>query len=243
VNGVGTKDQLPDDVDGAKTLSYLRSVQKSVDRITSTAPASLGLHPLVYFYTRSGAFQPVAFLAVMQLVKKLDDKRKLDDFTRVRREFEDFIVAHKEAFTLIVKSQGSGGRSRPALEDFMWQALEGLWARKNDQQIIEGMASDNRFRFFATPAPIRTPATSSKRSFSTSTKSAVFVADLVKNGARCGVCQGLLHRNSIQTDHITRKADGGGAHIQNGQLTHPYCNSTYKERSIALASGDQLKFS
>lgn len=243
VNGVGTKDQLPEDADGARTLSYLEAVQKSVERITTTAPASLGLHPLIYFYTRGGAFQAVAFLAVMQLVKKLAEKRKLDDFTRVRRAFEDFLVAHKEAFTLIVKSQGSGGRSRPALEDFMWQSLEGFWAGKSDQEIIEGMASDNRFRFFATPAPIRAPATSnSKRSFSTSTKSAVFVADLVKSGARCGICGGLLHRNSIQTDHIARKADGGGAHIGNGQLAHPYCNSTYKERSTVVVSGAQKQF-
>jgi hypothetical protein len=239
VNSVGSKDTLPDDADGAKTLNYVEAVQKRIEKITTTAPASLGLHPLVYFYTRGGAFQPVAFLAVLQLVKKMAERHKLDEFTRVRRLFEDFIVAHKEAFTLIVKSQGSGGRSRPALEDFMWQALEGLWAGKNDKEIIEGMATDNRFRFFATPAPIRAASSGSKRSFSTSTKSAVFIADLAKNGARCGICGGLLHRNSIQTDHISRKADGGDADIGNGQLAHPYCNSTYKERSNALTGGPE----
>lgn len=185
----------------------------------------------MYFYTRGGAFQPIAFLAVSQLVKRLAEGQRLDDFTRVRQSFENFLVAHKEAFTLIVKSQGAGAKSRPALQDFLWQALEGLWADLEDQQIIDGMASDSRFRFFANSAPIREPeAGKGKRDFNSATKSAAFVADLVKNGARCGICGGLMHRNSMTTDHVERKADGGGAHFGNAQLAHPYCNTTYKER-------------
>lgn len=230
VNGVGAKDPLLVDADGAKTLSFLGSVQKRLERITTTSAGSLGLHPLVYFYTRGGAFQPIAFLAVMQLVRKLADKGQLDEFTRVRRAFEDFLVAHKEAFTLIVKSQGAGARSRPALEEFMSRALEGLWEGRSDSEIIERMATDARFRFFTSPAPIR-ESENGKRAFSTSTKSAAFVSELVNSGTRCGVCGGLMHRNSMTTDHIERKIDGGGAHFANAQITHPYCNTTYKENA------------
>lgn len=234
VNGVGAKDSLPADPDGAKTLQYLQTVWKRLERITTTSAGSLGLHPLIYFYTRGGAFQPAAFLAVLQLVKRLADKGRLDEFTRVRRVFEDFLVAHKEAFTLIVSSQGAGARSRPALEDFMSLGLDGLIAGKSDTEIIGEMASDSRFRFLVTPAPIR-HGNGGKRDFSTSTKSAAFVSELVQNGARCGICRGLMHRNSMTTDHIERKADGGGAHSGNAQIAHPYCNTTYKE---ALARGD-----
>lgn len=230
VNGIGPKDPLLVDPDGAKTLQFLQAVQKRLERITTTSAGSLGLHPLVYFYTRGGAFQPVAFLAVLQLVRRLADKRQLDEFTRVRRSFEDFLVAHKEAFTLIVKNLGAGPRSRPALEDFMSLALEGLWAGNSDAEIIEGMAADNRFRFFATPAPIRV-GDGGKRNFSTSTKSAAFINELVQSGARCGICGGLMHRNSMTTDHLERKADGGGAHSGNAQVAHPYCNTTYKENA------------
>jgi hypothetical protein len=230
VNGIGPKDPLLDDADGARTVQFLQNVQKRLERITTTSAGSLGLHPLVYFYTRGGAFQPVAFLAALQVVQKLVDKGQLDDFTRVRRSFEDFLAAHKEAFTLIVKNLGAGHRSRPALEDFMTLALEGLWAGKDDAEIIAGMATDNRFRFFATPMPIREGG-DGKRNFSNSTKSAAFVSELTQNGARCGICDGLLHRNSMTTDHIERKADGGGAHSGNAQVTHPYCNTTYKENA------------
>ncbi len=228
VNGVGPKQPLNDDVDGQLTLAYLQAVHKRIERITTTFPGSLGLHPLVYFYTRGGAFQPVAFLAVLQIVKKLVDGSRLNDFIRVRRQFEDFLVAHKEAFTLIVKSQGAGAKSRPALEDFLWLTLEGLWAGKNDPEIIEGMSSDKRFRFFATPAPARDGNAGTSHAFSTATKSAAFVIELVHSGVRCALCDGLLHRNSITTDHIVRKQDGGSASGQNAQLSHPYCNTTYK---------------
>ena len=236
VNGIGPKDQLLADPDGAKTLQFLHTVQSQLERITTTSAGALGLHPLVYFYTRGGAFQPVAFLAVLQVVQKLAHKGRLDDFTRVRRQFEDFLVAHKEAFTLIVKNLGAGHRSRPALEDFMTIALDGLWDGKSDADIIAGMVTDNRFRFFATPAPIRGDG-SGKRNFSDSTKSAAFISELVQNGARCGICGGLMHRNSMTTDHIERKTDGGSAHLGNAQVTHPYCNSTYKERAAIRAAG------
>ncbi|MDX8518746.1 GmrSD restriction endonuclease domain-containing protein [Mesorhizobium dulcispinae] len=229
VNGVGAKDSLAPDVDGSETLRYITTVQGRIERITTNEPESLGLHPLVYFYTRGGAFQPIAFLAVMQLVKKLVERGQLDDFTRVRRSFEDFLLAHKEAFTLIVKRQGSGPRSRPALEDFLEMGLRGLWEGKVDAQIIEGMSADNRFSFFATPASIRESDGGSGR-FNRSVKSAAFVAELAQSGIRCGICGGLLHRNSMHTDHKVERSLGGGAHSGNAQVTHPYCNTGYKTR-------------
>lgn len=235
VNGIGSKDALEKDQTGELTLKFMRAVLKRVQRITTTEPGSLGLHPLVYFYSRGGTFQPVAFLAVSQLVKHLAERDELARFTEVRRSFEAFVMRHKEAFTLIVKRQGAGHRSRPAVEEFLVLALEGLWEGKSDSKIIEAMSADNRFRFFATPAPIRDPG--SDKSFSDSVKSAAFVAELAVNGVRCAICGGLLHRNSMHTDHIMRKADGGGAHSGNAQVTHPYCDSTYKEQKMVSATG------
>jgi hypothetical protein len=189
----------------------------------------------VYFYTRGGAFQPIAFLAMSQVIRRLGERGQLDRFTDVRRAFEDFLMKHKEAITLIVKRQGAGGRSRPAVEAFLELILAGLWDGKSDGQIIESMTADSRFSFFATPAPIR-EGDSGKRSFSSSVKSAAFVTELLNSGVRCAICDGLLHRNSMHTDHIIRKEDGGGAHGSNAQVTHPYCNSTYKEKRAGRAA-------
>lgn len=57
--GKGTKDKLTPDVDGGQTVRYLKSVLKTVLRITGKEPTSLGLHPVVYFYTKRGDVLPL----------------------------------------------------------------------------------------------------------------------------------------------------------------------------------------
>lgn len=49
-----------------------------------------------------------------------------------------------------------------------------------------------------------------------------------KKAPRCAICGGLLHTHSISIDHIQRKRDGGLGCVENGQLTHPYCNTGVK---------------
>ena len=66
------------------------------------------------------------------------------------------------------------------------------------------------------------------KDFSSEKKSEVFIREAIESAVKCSVCGGLLHRNSITIDHIERKQDGGLGTPDNGQLAHPYCNSTYK---------------
>ena len=229
-NDMSQNEKHTADVSGDDTIRYLKSVWKNIKRVTTTDPGSLGLHPLVYFYTRGGTFQPIAFLAVMQFVRTLIDRKKLREFTGIRKEYEAFITKYKEAFTLIVKSQGAGARSLPALIGFLNLVFDGLVETKTEADLLAEISSDNRFRFLSTPAPVRgAKLDHGARKFSSSVKSATFVAELMENGVRCAICGALLHRNSMSTDHIARKAEGGSASSQNAQLTHPFCNSTYKE--------------
>lgn len=57
-----TDEPMPADLDGAGTLNYLRRVRKLTQFVLSNEPHSFGLHPLLYFYSPSGVFQPAAFL-------------------------------------------------------------------------------------------------------------------------------------------------------------------------------------
>lgn len=232
VNSLGKGDGLAKDPDGSDTIRFLKVVKKRLEQVTTNHPGSVGLHPLVYFYTRGGSFQPTAFFAALEMVHRLFERGKVDDFCRVRQDYESFLLRHKEAFSLIVTSLGSGGRSRPAMEEFFEKSLEGFWQGKSADEIATEMAQDNRFRFLTAPAPVRGRG-SSKKGFDASAKSAAFIAALQREGVRCGICGGLLHRNSVTTDHVERRADGGGNHWQNGQPSHPYCNSGYKERQAS----------
>jgi hypothetical protein len=221
------KDHLNKDEDGTQTISFLQAVKKKVARITTTEPGSLGLHPLVYFYTRGGKFQPISFLAIVPVIDRLIDQGNLDRFIDVREKFENFLMNHKEAFTLIVKRQGSGARSQPAIENFIEKAIQEFWKGKNEKEVLDELAKDRRFSLLVTPQPVR-EGDNSSRDFSSSVKTAAFVSELTRNGAKCGICGTLVHRNSMHTDHKIEKSKGGSAHQRNAQITHPYCDSTYK---------------
>ena len=54
---------LPPDETGERTIEALESVKRRLMMVSTNAPGSLGLHPLVYYYARSGAFLSNAFLA------------------------------------------------------------------------------------------------------------------------------------------------------------------------------------
>ncbi|MCK9897983.1 DUF262 domain-containing protein, partial [Frankia sp. AgB32] len=103
---VGPSRVLEDDLDGATTLKCMQAVRRTAARISGKEPGSLGLHPAVYFYSATGRFQPSSFLATVGLVKELETQRKFADFTRVRADFENFLVQHKYFLNQIVHSFG-----------------------------------------------------------------------------------------------------------------------------------------
>jgi hypothetical protein len=120
--GGSAKDQFPKDNDGTETTKYLKRVERTVSRITGKDSTSLGLHPVVYFYTRGGAFSPWAFLAWAQIIDRLFTQKKVNEFCDVRQELERFLLANKWAMTEIIHKNGSGIRSIPWLERY-WSAV------------------------------------------------------------------------------------------------------------------------
>jgi hypothetical protein len=66
------------------------------------------------------------------------------------------------------------------------------------------------------------------KDFSSERKSAIYINETLNAAPKCKICRGYIHRNSISIDHIIRKQDGGLGTIENGQLTHPFCNTGIK---------------
>ncbi|HEY3875436.1 MAG TPA: HNH endonuclease signature motif containing protein, partial [Candidatus Kapabacteria bacterium] len=48
-----------------------------------------------------------------------------------------------------------------------------------------------------------------EKAFDRETKSGVFLKKAMSQAMRCSICGGYIHRNSITTDHVIRKEDGG----------------------------------
>jgi hypothetical protein len=87
------ENSLPDDVDGSATIAFLRKVRKAALLVSGDYAGSLGLHPVVYFYSATGRFQPAAFLAAIRFVLDLKERDGLFPFTEHRRDFEEFFGA------------------------------------------------------------------------------------------------------------------------------------------------------
>lgn len=220
------KDALPEDIDGSKTIELLNKTLKVVERITSTKPASLGVHPVVYSYTRGGSFQAAAFLATAQFLTNLSDKRRLTAFTNVRKDFEDFLIKYKEFITQIVHKYGSGNRSVFRILQYYELVLQGYLESKSEGDILNGFAHTELS--FLSPNEESESAGDGGKKFSHGVKSAAFIRDAMQGVLRCSICQAALHRNSIQIDHKVRRREGGSGQLSNAAPVHPFCNSTVK---------------
>lgn len=225
-NDVNVGDALIDDPDGNDTVNYLMSTKKLLNRITGTHPSSLGLHPIVYFYSNAGRYQPTAFFAIIQLIKDFGVKNQFKQFTEIRNEFENFLLKYKHFINQITLKYGSGLKGYQQVKDVFMFVIEDQINNKKEGEILTHIASDSRFGYLQPNEP--GTATEVGSQFSTDTKSAAFLRDALKEPIRCGICGGLIHYNSISIDHIKRREDGGIGAIDNAQLSHPYCNTTFK---------------
>jgi hypothetical protein len=222
------KETLPTDVDGSITIKYLDRVTDLVCRITGQHPASMGLHPLVYFYNRSGAFQPVTFFAMVRILEKLSKRGNLEVFSLYRGKLEDFLVEHREGASNIIHRKGSGQRSLPWMQEYFELILDCIASGQETKDIIKTIAKTPEWEFLAEKrGPSQTAESKFGTSFSRDTKSAAII-DGLKSTRRCDICHGFLHRNSIHIDHIQEKSKGGTGEFSNAQPAHPFCDSTYK---------------
>ena len=215
-----------DDTDGQSTISYLKNCQKVLNRVTGTHPSSLGLHPVVYFYSSTGRYQPTAFFAVLELVKDMERAGSFKSFISVRRKFEEFFLKYKMLPLQVVYKHGSGTKGYLPLKELFAFIISSLQTGRNENETIESMSKETRFSYLQPHESLE--ASSAGVDFNTETKSAAFLRDALEEPLRCGICGGLIHYNSISLDHIQRKQDGGLGTVQNAQLSHPFCNTGFK---------------
>jgi hypothetical protein len=219
------KESLVIDEDGTKTVSFLNSVSGLLGRISGHGSQSLGLHPLAYFYSRTGTFQPVAFFAMAKLLEKLDNSQRLIEFTKIRASFEEYLTTQRDGMSIIIHRLGSGSRSLAWMQSYFERILAGLWEGKTIEQIKAGFADERDWAFITQPpGPSAHESSKTGGRFNRNTKSAAVIAGIY-NVRRCALCGGFVHRNSQQVDHAQDKQADGSGEFHNAQVTHPYCNS------------------
>ncbi|MGB7443718.1 MAG: DUF262 domain-containing protein [Coleofasciculaceae cyanobacterium] len=225
VNGLEVDDQLGDDSTGDTTIKLLNKCRKVAQRINSNHPSSLGLHPIVYFYTRAGKPKVGSFYGVVTWILHLEKSKSFSNFTETRKDFE-WVIWQDDMIPQIVR-KSSAVKAREKVKGFYQQIIEKLSQGVDKKNVIKEIVTEKRFGSLKRTTRGNTSEVKGK-SFSRETKSAAYIRDALPGSPRCKICDGYLPSSFNSVDHKIRKADGGLATLDNAQLTHPYCNTTFK---------------
>lgn len=227
VNYISNKNESAD-TSGDQTIKILKSLKTILAVLNSKEDGSLGLHPIIYFYSKQGNFKPAMFYAVFLFVKDLYEKKKLKEFTSVRKFFEHIVYKHDYVFDQINRDLRSSKKSARVVADLYYEIMNMIIKNKTlEIEQIEKVFLD----LIKTKFPkLKTESNDDEEVFSKSSnlKAARFIVDSVENINACGICGGALHTNSISLDHLTRVREGGQNTVDNSQLAHPFCNTGYK---------------
>lgn len=219
------KEKIDDDVSGEDTLKYLQKARKIAWRINSVHPSSLGLHPIIYFYSSDGRHKPASFYAIVAWIMEAESKNLFKEFIVVRDKFEKLLLKYDYLVQDINRKYRQAIKSFPFIKDFYNECIQQLKSGKNVDDAALAVINKNKFKYLKIDSTI---SYITSADFSTERKSAVFIKDALDSAIKCKICNGLIHQNSITIDHKIRKEDGGVGAIDNGQITHPYCNTTVK---------------
>lgn len=219
------KDKLKDDIDGVETIKYLNKVRKIAWRINSIHPSSLGLHPIIYFYSSEGRHKTASFYAISAWIMEMELKNKFKEFINVREKFEMLLLDYDYLIQDINRKYRQAINSYIHIKDFYNECIFRLNKGLSNEDTINEIIQLQQFNYLKIDVSKNNIISSD---FTTERKSAIFIKEALNNALKCKICNGLIHQNSITIDHINRKEDGGTGSIDNGQLAHPYCNTTYK---------------
>lgn len=221
VNYSSNKTFQNDETDGTETLEVLKNLKKLLQILNSNEECSLGLHPMIYFYSRKGNFKPAMFYAVFLFVKLLREKNKFNLFIKHRMSFENFIYEYDFVFDQINRNLRTSKKSATVVSSLLLQIIVELEEGKTIEQILENIKSSYNVL-------IEQPEEDLEIQENSKLKSETFISSALPNAIKCSICGGLIHTNSISMDHIIRKREGGDNNATNVQITHPYCNTGYK---------------
>ena len=217
--------ELSDDNDGTDTVRFLQRARQVAFRINSIHPSSLGLHPAVYFYSSEGKHKTASFFATVNFVIRLEDEKAFDRFTSVRRDFEEVLLQNEFFVQQITRKYRQAGGGYEYVTKFYQVIFDQLTNGKLPDDVIDNILASKDFEYLNT---LQDASLVTSPFFTPNRKSAVFLKEAIKSVPRCQICHGFIHRNSITIDHKVRKSEGGAGSVDNGQIAHPYCNTTYK---------------
>ncbi len=217
--------KLTNDDSGDTTLEMLQKCKDIAYRINSIHPTSLGLHPIVYLYTKEGRHKTTSFFGTLLFIMRLSNEQLIAKFLSVREKFEELLLSYDYLIQQMGKKFKYSVKSVEHVCGFYFSIIDLLKEGKLKDEVISQLLSQEKYNYLKIQTEQKE---NSSNEFSREDKSAVYIKEALPGVPKCKICKGYIHKNSITIDHKIRKSDGGTAEIDNGQLAHPYCNTTFK---------------
>lgn len=210
-------------------MKVLKNTLIILEHINSKKPFSLGIHPYIYFYAENGKHRVASYYAFLFFSKKMIEEKKLNNLIEARAKFETIIYQYSFIIQQIVRKYRQSKLSYTHLGEFYYKLVEIILENPllSPEEILDTIKSTDKYSYLKVDI-IDSVDVGIRQNFSRSQKQQVKLSVLASNLSMCSICGGYLDTNSISIDHILRKRDGGIADITNAQVTHLYCNTTFK---------------
>lgn len=215
----------------AKSLKrLLLNCKRTLSFIHSKEQYSLGFHPYIYFYNDIGGHKIGNYYGILQFISDIKDKStEIDKFIKNRERLETIIMKYGFVFQQLQRKWRQSKRAYKELATFYRDLLNEIDKESDNNVVINKISSKYNFLDFKI---IDNEVINKKSNFSQGKKKQIKIQSMASTLLKCPICNGYLTPNSSSIDHIQRKEDGGTNAIENGQLTHLYCNTTYKEKNV-----------
>lgn len=210
-------------------MNCLRNTLFYLEYINSKEPFSLGIHPYIYFYSDIGRHKIGSYYGFLLFVKELIEKKKIDLFISARGKFEEVIYQYSFLVQQIIRKNRQSKRAYGEIKNYFMKIMNIINEYKDYtiEQIVSTIKLSPDFEYLQTEI-IDNQRVSVKANFSRGKKQQIKLRTFIQTLPKCPICGGYMDNNSLSVDHICRKADRGTNSPENGQVTHPYCNTTYK---------------
>lgn len=224
VNEKDEKDGTPINV-----VNYLKNTLRILEYISSKKPYSFGLHPFVYFYSDLGKHKVGSYYGILELFVNIINNKQLNRFIEVRQAFENTLMSYSFLVQQIIRKWRQSKRGYRGVAEYYSALIDIIYKEKlsEPKDIINRLRKIDEFKYLLVEI-IDNNTNVKNKNFSRGQKQQIKIQALVRNIPRCPICGGYVTTTTSSIDHITRKEDGGLANLTNGQLTHLYCNTTYK---------------
>lgn len=221
---------LNSEINSKNLKRILLNCKKTLSYIFSKEQYSLGLHPYVYFYNDIGGHKIGNYYGILQLITDIKDKpNELRKFIKNRERLENIIIKYNFVFQQLQRKWRQSKRAYKELAKFYIDLLDEIDLNENNSTVINEISSKYNFLDFKI---VDNEIINKKANFSQGKKKQIKIQGVASTLLKCPICNGFLTPNSSSIDHIQRKEDGGTNAISNGQMTHLYCNTTYKELEV-----------